>query len=140
MTVSDARKLKDLESENTRIKKLVAEQMLAIEGLKAKGLSERAACRIAGVSRRIASYELRQPAKDEEPGRSSWKHQAAIRALVIAGLPSRLTRASDGYGGCGAAWDCQNVGPAYIKPGSPWQNGFVESFNGNLRDECLNRE
>ena len=34
----------------------------------------------------------------------------------------------------------QNVGPAYIKPGSPWQNGFVESFNGKLRDECLNRE
>jgi putative transposase len=34
----------------------------------------------------------------------------------------------------------QNIGPAYIKPGSPWQNGFVESFNGKLRDECLNRE
>jgi transposase InsO family protein len=34
----------------------------------------------------------------------------------------------------------QNVGPAYIKPGSPWKNGFVESFNGKLRDECLNRE
>lgn len=34
----------------------------------------------------------------------------------------------------------QNVGPAYIKPGSPWQNGFIESFNGKLRDECLNRE
>jgi putative transposase len=34
----------------------------------------------------------------------------------------------------------QNVGPAYIKPGSPWQNEFVESFNGKLRDECLNRE
>lgn len=34
MTVSDARKLKDLESENTRLKKMVAEQMLAIEGLK----------------------------------------------------------------------------------------------------------
>jgi transposase InsO family protein len=28
----------------------------------------------------------------------------------------------------------------YIEPGSPWQNGFVESFHGRLRDECLNRE
>ncbi len=28
----------------------------------------------------------------------------------------------------------------YIEPGSPWQNGHVESFNGSLRDECLNRE
>ncbi len=34
----------------------------------------------------------------------------------------------------------QDVGPAFITPGSPWQNGFVESFNGKLRDELLNRE
>ena len=29
---------------------------------------------------------------------------------------------------------------AYIAPGSPWENGYVESFNGKLRDELLNRE
>jgi hypothetical protein len=40
----------------------------ALEILKVKGLSERAACRIAGVSRRIVSYELRQPTKDKELG------------------------------------------------------------------------
>jgi putative transposase len=28
----------------------------------------------------------------------------------------------------------------FIEPGSPWENGYVESFNGKLRDECLNRE
>lgn len=28
----------------------------------------------------------------------------------------------------------------YIAPGKPMQNGFVESFNGKLRDECLNEE
>lgn len=28
----------------------------------------------------------------------------------------------------------------YIEPASPWQNGFVESFHGRFRDECLNRE
>jgi transposase InsO family protein len=28
----------------------------------------------------------------------------------------------------------------FIAPGSPWENGYVESFNGKLRDECLNRE
>jgi transposase InsO family protein len=28
----------------------------------------------------------------------------------------------------------------YIDPGSPWQNGFVESFHGRFRDEGLNRE
>lgn len=28
----------------------------------------------------------------------------------------------------------------YVEPGSPWQNGIIESFNGRLRDECLNIE
>jgi transposase InsO family protein len=28
----------------------------------------------------------------------------------------------------------------FIEPGSPWENGYVESFNGKLRDECLNLE
>lgn len=34
----------------------------------------------------------------------------------------------------------RNVKTLYIEPGSPWQNGHVESFNGSLRDECLDRE
>ena len=35
-----------------------------------------------------------------------------------------------------------NVGVStlYIEPGSPWENGFIESFNGKLRDELLNGE
>ena len=28
----------------------------------------------------------------------------------------------------------------FITPGSPWENGYNESFNGKLRDELLNRE
>jgi len=28
----------------------------------------------------------------------------------------------------------------YVAPGSPWENGYVESFNSKLRDELLNRE
>jgi transposase InsO family protein len=28
----------------------------------------------------------------------------------------------------------------YIEPGSPWENGYIESFNGKLRDELLDRE
>lgn len=28
----------------------------------------------------------------------------------------------------------------FIEPGSPWENGYVESFNGKLRDELLNAE
>jgi transposase InsO family protein len=29
---------------------------------------------------------------------------------------------------------------AYIEPGSPWENGYCESFNARLRDELLNGE
>ena len=32
------------------------------------------------------------------------------------------------------------VKPLYIEPGSPWENGYVESFHGKLRDELLNGE
>lgn len=34
----------------------------------------------------------------------------------------------------------QQVQTTYIEPGSPWQNAYGESFNGRLRDECLNLE
>jgi putative transposase len=32
------------------------------------------------------------------------------------------------------------VRTAFIEPGSPWENGYVESVNGRLRDELLNAE
>lgn len=32
------------------------------------------------------------------------------------------------------------TGTSFIDPGSPWQNGYVESFNGKARDELLNLE
>ena len=34
----------------------------------------------------------------------------------------------------------KDVHTHFIEPGSPWQNGIAESFNGKLRIECLNRE
>lgn len=34
----------------------------------------------------------------------------------------------------------QGVAARHIEPGSPWQNGRNERFNGTLRDECLNLE
>ena len=33
-----------------------------------------------------------------------------------------------------------SVETLYIEPGSPWENGYCESFNSRLRDELLNRE
>lgn len=32
------------------------------------------------------------------------------------------------------------VRPLFIEPGSPWENGYIESFNGKMRDELLNLE
>jgi putative transposase len=50
------------------------------------------------------------------------------------------------YGGEFAGRDMENWAYAngvkldFIRPGKPVQNGFIESFNGRLRDECLNLE
>jgi len=39
------------------------------------------------------------------------------------------------------AWLAEvGVKTLFIEPGSPWENGYVESFNGKLRDELLNGE
>jgi len=37
-----------------------------------------------------------------------------------------------------ADWATGRVGLSFIPPGQPWRNGYVESFNGRVRDECLN--
>jgi len=36
--------------------------------------------------------------------------------------------------------EAAQVGPTFIPPGQPWQNGFIESFHDKFRDECLDRE
>lgn len=33
-----------------------------------------------------------------------------------------------------------DIKPLFIEPGSPWENGYIESFNGKMRDELLARE
>ena len=37
-----------------------------------------------------------------------------------------------------ADWAAGQVGLHFIPPGEPWRNGYVESFNSRIRDECLN--
>jgi len=57
------------------------------------------------------------------------------------GLP-KVIRSDNGREFCGRAmaiWAHQNsVSLRFIEPGKPNQNAYVESFNGRLRDECLN--
>ena len=35
-------------------------------------------------------------------------------------------------------WAGERVGLHFIPPGQPWRNGYIESFNSRVRDECLN--
>ena len=37
-----------------------------------------------------------------------------------------------------ADWARERVGLAFIPPGQPWRNGYIESFKARVRDECLN--
>jgi hypothetical protein len=65
------------------------------------------------------------------------------RAIQQHGAPAFLRRdnGSEFIAKTVQKWLAENrIKTIYIEPGSPWQNGFVESFHGRLRDECLNRE
>ncbi|GAA3551973.1 hypothetical protein GCM10022222_39450 [Amycolatopsis ultiminotia] len=56
------------------------------------------------------------------------------------GYPAVLRSDNGPEFGCAAlrGWAKERVGLAFIPPGQPWLNGYVESFNSRLRDECLN--
>ncbi len=70
--------------------------------------------------------------------------QACLAELFCArGVPAHL-RSDNGSEFIAKplrAWlDRLQVKPLFIEPGSPWENGYIESFNGKMRDELLNRE
>lgn len=65
------------------------------------------------------------------------------RLTVLRGVPESITTDNGGeFAGKGMeAWAYQNdVKLDLIRPGKPVENGYIESFNGRLRDECLNGE
>jgi transposase InsO family protein len=64
-----------------------------------------------------------------------------LRELIaIRGTPGHI-RCDNGpefIGGAVSNWlKTSKIGTLYIEPGSPWQNGYAESFNSRLRDELL---
>ncbi len=77
----------------------------------------------------------------------SIRHDAVVdvlRGLFLAhGIPEYI-RSDNGpefiASGLRSWLDHSNVGPLYISPGSPWENGYAESFNSRLRDEFLGCE
>ena len=69
--------------------------------------------------------------------------QALADAMCLHGIPEHI-RCDNGPEMISKAlrkWVAK-TGPQiqYIAPGSPWENGYCESFNGKLRDECLRQE
>jgi len=69
---------------------------------------------------------------------------AALQAAIKQHGAPRYLRSDNGGEFIAAvlqAWlKATGIGARFIEPGSPWQNGVNESFNGRFRDECLNRE
>ncbi len=65
------------------------------------------------------------------------------QAMATYGIPERI-RSDNGTEFVAQkiqAWLRDNrIKTLYIDPGSPWQNGYIESFHSRFRDECLNRE
>src|SRR6186713_2614400 len=68
------------------------------------------------------------------------QRKAARTAISAAAAPSfRRCYGSEVTSNAILAWaDQARVEWHYIAPGKPMQNGFIESFNGRLRDELLN--
>jgi len=70
--------------------------------------------------------------------------QAALAQLFVTRGPPAHIRFDNGSEFIATAvqqWLARiGVKTLYITPGSPWENGYCESFNGSLRDELLNGE
>ena len=86
----------------------------AVEHAQELGSSERHACRLVYQPRGTQRYQPTQR-NDED---------ALTRAIIA--LPSSMEQTG--------------ARTLYIEPGSPWENGYCESFNSKLRDEFLNGE
>jgi putative transposase len=65
------------------------------------------------------------------------------QVIAVRGAPAfiRSDNGSEFTAGEVQTWlENNQVGPAFIPPGQPWKNGFIESFQDKFRDECLARE
>ncbi len=85
-------------------------------------------CLAIRVERRLNSYDLIETLAD---------------LMLVHGIPEHM-RSDNGpefvAERLGKWLSAVGAKTLYIEPGSPWENGYCESFNGKLRDECLNGE
>lgn len=71
------------------------------------------------------------------------EYNALFNLFILRAIPEhiRSDNGSEFTAGAVRKW-LSNIGvrTLYIEPGSPWENGYIESFNGKMRDELLDRE
>lgn len=85
-------------------------------------------CLAIRVARRINSFGVLETMADVMVERGVPEH---VRSDNGAEMTAKIVR----------SWLAKlGARTLYIEPGSPWENGYCESFNGKLRDECLNGE
>jgi len=85
-------------------------------------------CLAIRVARRLGSYEVIETLAEVMLGRGIPEHIRSDNGPEFVATELRKWLEKVG------------TGTLYIEPGSPWENGYCESFNGKLRDECLNGE
>jgi putative transposase len=166
MRADDVKRLNELEVENARLKRIVADQSLEVQALKeiageptvpaerlrperpdhvwaldvqfdqtADGRLLKLLNVVDEVTREALAIECRR--------RIDADHTVKVRDRVVAerNTAPAFIRCDDGPELTANAlrdW-CRfsRAGSAYIEPGSPWQNPYVESFGSRLRDELL---
>ena len=118
MELKDARRYRQPEKENAELKQMLADSLLKI---------------------RVLEEETQ---KKGEPFAEATSGQGGSQSAQ-RGVPAHLRsdNGSEFVARALQAWLAKrSIKTLYIEPGSPWQNGHVESFHGSLRDECLDRE
>lgn len=90
----------------------------------------------------VDDYTRECPGIEVDTSLSGWRVRRVLdRIASERGLPEALVldNGPEFRGRAMAAWsEERRVRLEFIQPGKPMQNAYVESFNGRLRDECLN--
>ena len=66
--------------------------------------------------------------------------EVLFELFIFRGIPEHIRSDNGSEFTAKAIRNWLGVKTLFIEPGSPWENGYIESFNGKLRDELLNRE
>lgn len=130
LQIDQAKRYQELEQENQRLRKVVAERTSDGRAIRMLNIIDEYTreCLAIRVDRKITASEVIDTLADIFIRRGTPQF---IRSDNGPEFVAQLIR----------QWlKDLDVQTAFIEPGSPWENGYIESFNGKFRDELLNRE